>query len=116
MSDEQTFPSRPASEGAAVTLFVDNEEVTLEAEKRDGEWVITPTSDAEAAALERFADSALQPQPSGYEAMTVSQLRDALAKRELPTSGNKDALLDRLNESDTAPTDEPGEAGEGDQE
>jgi hypothetical protein len=60
---EPTWPSRPVTEGSAVTLTVNDEERTLKATKDGAGWSITPTDAAEAAALERFADAAFDPPP-----------------------------------------------------
>jgi hypothetical protein len=58
---ESTWPSRPATEGAAVSIVVHGEERTLEATKDGGGWSITPTDADEARALERFGDDAFDP-------------------------------------------------------
>jgi hypothetical protein len=57
------FTSRPAAEGTAVSVIVNNEERTLEAEKTKDGWAITPTDAAEATALAGFSDEALDPLP-----------------------------------------------------
>jgi len=41
-----------------------------------------------------------------YEDMTVAQLRDILAERDLPVSGTKDELIARIVEDDEANPDE----------
>lgn len=59
------FPSRPAAEGAAISVIVNDEERTLEAVETADGWAITPGDAAEARALERFADEAFMPTPAG---------------------------------------------------
>jgi hypothetical protein len=39
---------------------------------------------------------------SEYDDMTIDQLKDALRERDLPVSGNKQELIDRLVEDDEA--------------
>lgn len=40
-----------------------------------------------------------------YEALTVEELREALAARDLPRTGNKAELVDRLRDDDEHPAD-----------
>ena len=44
-----------------------------------------------------------------YENMTVAQLKELLREANLPVSGNKSALIERLSENDT-PVESPVEA------
>lgn len=43
---------------------------------------------------------------SSYDDLSVAQLREELAERELPTGGNKGELVARLEEDDAAEEDE----------
>lgn len=62
-----------------------------------------------------IADAVAGPSPDetpaveGYEAETVATLKELLGERDLPTSGNKAELIERLTEDDdTDPkSDEP---------
>lgn len=111
MTEEQRFESRPATEGAAVSVVVDGTEQTIEAKHGPDGWTLTPENEAQAAALARFSDSALQPEPAGYAANTVKQLQQELARRELLTTGKKDDLIERLEASDAEKTGDAGDGG-----
>jgi hypothetical protein len=41
-------------------------------------------------------------EPEGYEAWTKEDLQDELAKRDLPKTGNKPELIERLEQDDAA--------------
>lgn len=99
---EQTFPTRPASEGASVTFTIHDEERTIEATQEGDGWVIAPRDAEEARALAFLPDAALQLAPSGYAAMTNDELKGLLAERGQPTSGKKAELITRLEEGDAA--------------
>lgn len=53
-----------------------------------------------------------KPAGDGYDEKTVAELQDELRARDLPVSGNKDELVDRLREDDAktpGPDDDNGE-------
>ena len=43
-----------------------------------------------------------EPSDSGYESWTKDELQDELEKRDLPKTGNKPELIERLEEDDAA--------------
>lgn len=52
------------------------------------------------------ADSAdSEPEEDQYASQTVAELRALLSERELPTSGNKADLVERLHEDDAKPAE-----------
>lgn len=61
------------------------------------EFVSNDAQDAEGLEYGAQTDADLR---ADYEALTVEQLRDELFRRNLSTSGNKPALVDRLVEDD----------------
>ena len=113
---EQTFPTRPATEGTSVSFIVHDEERTLEATRDGDAWVLAPRDADEARALAHFDDAAFALRPTGYAAMTNEQLRGLLTERDLPTGGTKAELVERLEASDAARhTDNAGAPGQEDQ-
>ncbi len=54
-------------------------------------------------------------EPQNYNELTVSDLRDLLAERGLPTGGNKAELIDRLEEDDGTSEDEEEDIEEDDE-
>lgn len=82
---------RYVSDKQELFLYDDNTGIsTLESLgwQHDAEWV-------------NPADAPAEPEPETYDGKTVDELREILAERDLPKSGNKDELIARLVEHDT---------------
>lgn len=71
-SQEPDFPSRPAAEGTSISVVVDGEEQTIKATKAGDGHQLTPKNAAQAAALSKFSDAALNPPPPEPEAAAGS--------------------------------------------
>lgn len=61
--EQPEFPARAAAEGTVITFIEHGKESELKAVTSGDGWAIQPTTAAEAAALERFSDEALNPPP-----------------------------------------------------
>lgn len=86
-------PGDPYTEGAAGTRYYEPQ--TLESDGDDGGVLLPAVEDDAAAAIEYEASF-------DYEACNVTQLREFLKARELPTAGLKPELVERLTADDLA--------------
>ena len=108
-AEEPEFAARPAAEGTTVTVIVNDEERELKAEQSGDGWAIQPASAAEAAALERFGDEALNPpapeqlagealdervaelEIEGRSTMSADEKRAAIAEAEAAAASGEEA-------------------------
>lgn len=67
---------------------------------------------AERAGAGTSQDEAAEPNEDIYEAETVVSLRELLKSRDLPTTGNKAELVERLHADDAAVDDEESDEDE----
>lgn len=91
------------SSGSAGPRQLDGEGVDLADQPNTGD-VNTLGRDAGATGTEE--DQAPANQESEYADLTVRELRDELERRDLPTSGKKDELVERLEDDDSTPDED----------
>lgn len=108
-SERNAEQGTAAAMGIHAGVPVETEEDTMPKITRHGGASFPP--DEETAAAE--VDGGGEPAPEtteaasapGYEDMTVEQLKEQLAARDLPKSGKRDELVQRLRDDDAAGTE-----------
>ncbi|MFG2269132.1 SAP domain-containing protein [Streptomyces chartreusis] len=103
-SERNAEQGTAAAMGIHAGVPVETEEDTMPKITRHGGASFPP--DEETAAAEVDGAGAAEPETTdvtpGYEDMTVEQLKEQLAARDLPKSGKRDELVQRLRDDDAA--------------